>query len=151
MPIIFLFALLLSGRFVLSLPPSFSKMGVRRLSPIRTGVRDRSGTNLYGQGGDFDERDNGTLLVWRSLKQTLPPIVTGAWNGSEGDDNPLGAMYNLVFVRVVTLLCSAWYVRAGLLGEGGGSFSLDFGIGGPIEVPPVGVALVVARILLPPL
>lgn len=149
MRIIFLFTLL-SAR-VLSLPHSFSKTGVRRLSPIRTGVLDRSGTNLYGQGGDFDERDNGTLLVWRSLKQTLPPIVTGAWNGSEGDDNPLGAMYNLVFVRVVTLLCSAWYVRAGLLGEGGGSFSLDFGIGGPIEVPPVGVALVVARILLPPL
>ena len=108
-------------------------------------------SRLNGGGGNF-ERDSkdSPLLVWKGLKAVLPPIVTGAWKGSEGDDNPLGAMYNLVFVRVVTLACTAWYVK-GICGEGGGAFSLDFGVGGPVEIPPIGVALVVARILLPPL
>ena len=101
-------------------------------------------------GGDFGERDDQYLLVWRSLKETLPPIITGAWNHSDGDEFPLGAIYNLVFVRAVTIICTVWYVR-NLLDGGNGKFSLNFGIGGPVEVPPVGVAIVVARILLPPL
>ena len=106
-------------------------------------------TNLEAGNFERDSKDS-PLLVWKGLKQVLPPIVTGAWKGSEGDENPLGAMYNLVFVRGVTLICTAWYIKC-LLGEGGGAFSLDFGIGGPVEIPPIGVALVVARILLPPL
>ncbi len=87
--------------------------------------------------------------AWTGVKKTLPPIITGAWTGLEGDHEPLGALYNLIFVRLVTLVCSVAYCKALL--DGGGRFSLDFGIGGPVEVPPFGVAIVIARILLPPL
>ena len=93
------------------------------------------------------EEDAGA--AWKSVKKLLPPIVTGAWTGQEGDQEPLGALYNLIFVRLVTLVCTAAYCKA-LLG-GGGQFSLNFGVGGPVEVPPLGVAIVVARILLPPI
>ena len=90
------------------------------------------------------EEDAG--LVWREVKGLLPPIITGAWTGDEGDEQPLGALYNLIFVRFVTLVCTVAYSKALL--DGGGQFSLDFG-GGPVEVPPFGVAIVVARILFP--
>ena len=56
------------------------------------------------------EEDAGE--VWRSIKEFLPPIVTGAWTGHEGDQEPLGALYNLVFVRLITLVCTVAYCKA---------------------------------------
>jgi hypothetical protein len=104
---------------------------------------------LDDNNGDSEDGGSASLVVWRSVKSLLPPLITGGWKGDEGDLEPAGALYNLVFVRLVTLVCTAFYCRS-LVSEGGGGFSLDFG-SGPIEIPPLGVAIVVARILLPPL
>ena len=82
-------------------------------------------------------------------QRVLPPLVTGAWSGNEGDHEPVGTLFNLMFVRGVTLCCSLLYVNA--IARRGGGFSLDFGFFGESwEVLPLAVALVVGRILAPP-
>jgi hypothetical protein len=89
--------------------------------------------------------ENEFLPIWRSIKTILPPVVTGAFQDGVGDRNPGEALYNLVFVRMPTLLCGLWYANS--LYNGGGQFSLDFGFG-PLEVGPTAVALVLYLILL---
>ena len=115
--------------------PTIKKCSIQRIDRLRT---------LLTMSIEED-----AARAWTGVKRTLPPIITGAWTGPEGDHEPLGALYNLIFVRLVTLVCTVAYCK--VLLDGGGRFSLDFGIGGPVEVPPFGVAIVIARILLPPL
>jgi hypothetical protein len=86
-----------------------------------------------------------TLSIWRSVKTTLPPVVTGAYKPDRGDAAPGQALYNMIVVRIPTLLCTLWYAKS--LAMGGGLFSLDFGFG-PWEAPPTLVAIVVYIILM---
>ena len=84
--------------------------------------------------------------VWLKCKEILPPVVHGAWKSDAGNENPLGAMYNLLFVRIPTLLAGAWYLSK-LLNDNEFLMYFDFGLG-PFNLPPAAVALVFIIILL---
>ena len=93
----------------------------------------------------FDEdaptqRDNGPLRVWRSTKSLLPALVTGAWDDeSKGDRKPVEHLYNMIFIRIPTVLMALVYSKNLIDGHG---LILSFG-----EVPPIVVFAVFAIIL----
>lgn len=111
----------------------------------------RSQPNLYlkrgleGRGKVIMQGEQDFLPIWLTIKSISPPIITGAWKEKTGDDKPGQAIYNLVFVRMPTILCGLWYSSSLL--KGGGGFALDIGTG-PVDVGPTGVALVLYLILL---
>ena len=93
----------------------------------------------------FDEdaptqRDNGPLRVWKSTKSVLPAVVTGAWDDEKkGDRKPVEHLYNMVFIRIPTVLMALVYSKNLIDGHG---LILSFG-----EVPPIVVFAVFAIIL----
>ena len=92
----------------------------------------------------FDEnaptqKANGPLTIWKSTKNTLPAFVTGAWEEGKGDRTPIEHLYNMVFIRIPTVLMAAVYCKNLIEGHG---LVLSFG-----EVPPVIVFGVIAIIL----
>mmetsp|Transcript_5516 Transcript_5516/g.8486 ORF Transcript_5516/g.8486 Transcript_5516/m.8486 type:complete len:167 (-) Transcript_5516:2453-2953(-) len=93
----------------------------------------------------FDEnaptqRDNGPLRVWKSTKSVLPALVTGAWDDEKkGDRKPMEHLYNMVFIRIPTVLMALVYSKNLIDGHG---LILSFG-----EVPPIVVFAVFAIIL----
>ncbi len=93
----------------------------------------------------FDEdaptqRDNGPLRVWKSTKSLLPAVVTGAWDDEKkGDRKPVEHLYNMVFIRIPTVLMALVYSKNLIDGHG---LILSFG-----EVPPIVVFAVFAIIL----
>ena len=92
----------------------------------------------------FDEnaptqRDNGPLRVWQKTKSLLPAVVTGAWDESKGDRKPVEHLYNMVFIRIPTVLMLLVYSKNLIDGHG---LILSFG-----EIPPVIVFAVFAIIL----
>ena len=92
----------------------------------------------------FDEdaptqRDNGPLRVWRSTKSFLPALVTGAWDERKGDRKPVEHLYNMIFIRIPTVLMALVYSKNLVEGHG---LILSFG-----EVPPIIVFAVFAIIL----
>jgi len=93
----------------------------------------------------FDEnaptqRDNGPLRVWKSAKSVLPALVTGAWDDDKkGDRKPVEHLYNMVFIRIPTVLMALVYSKNLIDGHG---LILSFG-----EVPPIIVFAVFAAIL----
>jgi hypothetical protein len=98
----------------------------------------------------FDEdaptqRDNGPLRVWRQAKLLLPALVTGAWGAEDGkgDRKPVEHLYNMVFIRIPTVLMAVVYSKNLLDGHG---LILSFG-GSFEEVPPIIVFAVFAIIL----
>lgn len=86
------------------------------------------------------------LHFWRQTKSILPQIVTGAWRNTTGEENPIGALYNLLFVRVPVLCASAVYVRNSLTGH---PLVVDLG-NGAFEMSPFAVFGVLFIILGPP-
>jgi len=83
---------------------------------------------------------------WVSTKTTLPPVITGAWNLSDGDKNPGGALYNMVFVRIPIIFAALVYAKFLIDGN---HLTLDFGFGGgPTELPPLLVAIIVVIYLI---
>lgn len=92
----------------------------------------------------FDEnaptqKANGPLTIWKSTKNTLPAFVTGAWEEGKGDRTPIEHLYNMVFIRIPTVLMAVVYCKNLIEGHG---LVLSFG-----EVPPVIVFGVFAIIL----
>jgi hypothetical protein len=67
------------------------------------------------------------LPLWRSVKSTLPPVVTGAYEPAVGDSSPAEALYNLVFVRLPTLVVGAIYFQR--VSSGGRDIVMDLGVG----------------------
>jgi len=47
--------------------------------------------------------------VWEWCRQNLPRVVTGARQPTTGDDNPVGALYNIVFVRIPAIGAAVVY------------------------------------------
>ena len=92
----------------------------------------------------FDEnaptqRDNGPLRVWQKTKSLLPAVVTGAWDENKGDRKPVEHLYNMVFIRIPTVLMLLVYSKNLTDGHG---LILSFG-----EIPPLIVFAVFAIIL----
>jgi hypothetical protein len=54
---------------------------------------------LFGEN-PATQRDNNLSRLWRFCKQQLPYVVTGARTSQTCDDNPIGALYNMLLVRI---------------------------------------------------
>lgn len=103
--------------------------------------------------------DDEFFKIWRATKTVLPPVITGAYSDGIGDHDPGGALYNMIFVRGVTIACTGLYLKNLIHYDANihplpfeisqYQFSLDFGLGDPVDIPPLLVALVVGRILAP--
>ena len=80
--------------------------------------------------------NNSVLRLWRFLQQTLPPLVTGVSPNNNDDvdkNNPFGAIYNMVLVRIPLLATGFVYTRNLLEGH---PVVIDVGAG-PTELPPI--------------
>ena len=92
------------------------------------------------------KRNNALLKTWNRCRQYLPPIVTGAWKWRDAgimDRNPLGAIYNMIVVRIPTMAIGVVYIQNLLDGH---PLILDFGQGA-YEMSPIVVFSVLALIL----
>ena len=91
-----------------------------------------------------DRRDDIALEIWKQAKSALPPIITGDYTGQRGDNSPLAALYNMLFVRIPTIM--AGLVYASKLNNSSWALVCDLGFG-QFEVPPTLVALAMLIIL----
>lgn len=88
--------------------------------------------------------ENNSLKAWKWCKQNLPYIVTGSEaNSTVADENPLAGLYNLLLVRMPTILAGALYCKNLVQGH---PLIVDVG-GGPGEVPPILVGAILYAIL----
>ena len=100
-------AIALVGSLV-ALPPSRYYCGLR---PAPAG---RAGTVRCCAE---DEADAPALRLWRRLRDSLPPLITGA-AGADGDDAPEEALFNMLCIRVPFLTGCAALVANVVLGGG---------------------------------
>ncbi len=91
--------------------------------------------------------NNNISKTWLSMRLNLPYIITGASKDddvSPVDKNPIGAIYNVMFVRLPTILAGLVYSKNLVQGH---PLFCDVGAG-PFEIPPLivyGVLLVILR------
>mmetsp|Transcript_833 Transcript_833/g.1281 ORF Transcript_833/g.1281 Transcript_833/m.1281 type:complete len:192 (-) Transcript_833:274-849(-) len=79
---------------------------------------------------EMNKAEDIPLVVWREVKSSLPRFVHGAKETDSGDDNPLGCIYNLIFVRVPVIGAGVVYAKNLLSG-----YPLVIDVGqGPFEV-----------------
>lgn len=94
--------------------------------------------NLRKQSILFDDNattqgNNNILKTWKSLKRTLPFLVTGARTAEMGDEKPLAAIYNMIFVRLPAIVAAILYGKNLMLGH---PLIVDFG-DGPFALSPL--------------
>ena len=92
---------------------------------------------LFGENPPT-QRNNGPLWLWRGAKSILPSFATGAWDEGKGDATPVEHLYNLLFVRMPTVLMGILYMRNLSMGH---PLVMNYG-DGFFEVPPLGVRCV---------
>lgn len=101
---------------------------------------------LFSENPATKRNNNAALDIWNWCQRSLPPPVTGVWPWREADriaGDPLGAIYNMMVVRVPVLVVGLVYFKN--LWE---SHPLIMDIGqGPFEVSPIVVFSVLAFIL----
>ena len=105
------------------------------LLPAPINIRKES--ILFGENPATMDNNN-VLRLWKVLKQCLPFVVTGARTPTTADDNPVGAIYNVVFVRVPVIMAGLVYGKN--LAEGH-PLIVDFGEGSFVMSPLVVLAL----------
>ena len=113
-------------------------------------------------------KNNNIARLWKILRNNLPYVMTGVsssksdehdftdgTDGTDGigtstsdfvDDNPIGAIYNIIFVRLPTILASLVYTK-NLIERHPLYIDLGFG-GGAFEIPPLfvyGVLIIILR------
>jgi hypothetical protein len=106
-------------------------------------INFRKESILFGEK-PATQQDNNSLRLWRFLKQKLPYVITGARTSTACDDNPLGALYNMVLVRVPTISAGLVYSKNMIEGH---PLIVDMG-SGPFEMNPLivfGVLLTILR------
>ena len=92
------------------------------------------------------QRKNEALDFWKYCKTNVPPVITGAWpwrSQEVADDNPIGALYNIAFVRLPVIGVLIVYIQNLLQGH---PLVMDIGQG-PTEISPLIVLSVLALIL----
>ena len=97
---------------------------------------------LFGENPPT-QRNNGPLWLWRGAKSILPSFATGAWDEGKGDATPVEHLYNLLFVRMPTVLMGILYMRNLSMGH---PLVMNYG-DGFFEVPPLVVRCVFLVIL----
>jgi len=92
------------------------------------------------------KRNNGVLDLWRSCKTNLPAVITGVWPWKDSDfadDNPIGGLYNITFVRMPAIVVGFVY---GINLFEGHPLIVDIG-NGPFVMSPLVVLAVLALML----
>ena len=79
--------------------------------------------------------NNNISRTWISMRMNLPYIITGASKDdvSPVDKNPIGAIYNVMFVRLPTIFAGIVYTKNLVQGH---PLYCDVGAG-PFEIPPL--------------
>jgi hypothetical protein len=92
------------------------------------------------------KRNDAALDIWILFKDKLPAVFTGAWpwrSTQVADGNPIGALYNIAFVRLPVIGVAAVYIQNLLQAH---PLVMDIGQGA-FEVSPFVVLSVLALIL----
>jgi hypothetical protein len=71
-------------------------------------INIRKESILFGEN-PATRNNNNSLRLWKTLKDRLPFVVTGARTASTADNNPIGAIYNIVFVRLPVIVAGLVY------------------------------------------
>lgn len=100
------------------------------LSPPPINIRKES--ILFGENPATMDNNNA-LRLWKSLKGTLPFVFTGARQPDTADDNPIGGIYNVIFVRLPVILAGLIYGKNEIEGH---PLVVDFG-DGPFAMNPL--------------
>lgn len=118
----------------------------KRLSDILPPAVSFSRNSVLFSEKPVTQRNNDVLDFWRGLKNKVPAVVTGAWPWRDpffADENPMGAIYNICFVRMPVIAVGLLYVKN--LTEHH-PLIMDYG-NGPLEISPLIVLGVLALIL----
>jgi len=121
---------------------------------LRPPINIRKESILFGDN-PATAQNNNIRRLWKILRDNLPYVFTGVSSVSESqysnqssnfiDKNPVGAIYNVIFVRLPTILAGVFYVKNLLQGH---PLYLDIGFGsGPSEINPLFVLAVLYVIL----
>ena len=107
---------------------------------------------LFSDDPSTKARSNKKFLqIWKFCRQNFPPIFTGVWPYrakraiQTTDSNPLGAIYNMIFVRTPVVVVSLTYLYQTFIEHHG--LVIDLGYTGPTEINPLVVLFVLAIIL----
>jgi hypothetical protein len=106
---------------------------------------------LFSEQPSTKLRNNPPLTVWKLARTHLPAVLTGAWPWKDMehlDDQPLGALYNVLLVRLPVLGVTASYLYQKIAEGHDLVIDLGFDANGPQAVPPVLVIAVLVLILL---
>mmetsp|Transcript_37682 Transcript_37682/g.53139 ORF Transcript_37682/g.53139 Transcript_37682/m.53139 type:complete len:174 (-) Transcript_37682:70-591(-) len=95
-------------------------------------INIRKESILFGDSPST-KRNNNAIRLWNIAKSSLPRIMTGARTPTTGDDNPMGALYNIIFVRLPIIAAGFIYVYNLFHGHG---LVIDLGQG-PLTVNPL--------------
>jgi hypothetical protein len=71
-------------------------------------INIRKESILFGEN-PATRNNNNSLRLWKTLKERLPFVVTGARTPTTADNNPIGAIYNIVFVRLPVIVAGLVY------------------------------------------
>ena len=105
-------------------------------------INIRKESILFGENPATMDNNN-ILRLWKTLKDRLPFVVTGARSATTADDNPIGAIYNIVFVRLPVIAAGLLYGKNLVEGH---PLVIDIGEG-PFIVNPLAVLAVLFVIL----
>jgi hypothetical protein len=86
---------------------------------------------LFGEN-PTTQRDNNVSRLWRFCRQQLPYVMTGARTAC-CDDNPIGALYNMLLVRIPCIAAGLVYSKNMIEGH---PLIVDVG-SGPFEMNPL--------------
>eukprot|EP00529_Nitzschia_sp_RCC80_P027431 CAMPEP_0113464992 /NCGR_PEP_ID=MMETSP0014_2-20120614/13498_1 /TAXON_ID=2857 /ORGANISM="Nitzschia sp." /LENGTH=247 /DNA_ID=CAMNT_0000357113 /DNA_START=269 /DNA_END=1012 /DNA_ORIENTATION=- /assembly_acc=CAM_ASM_000159 len=106
---------------------------------------------LFSDNPSTKARNNKVLDVWKFCRRYLPPVFTGVWPYraeraiQTTDANPVGALYNMVFVRTPVVVVCVTYMYQTFVEHHG--LVMDLGYTGPTEINPLLVLFVLAVIL----
>ena len=106
---------------------------------------------LFSENPSTKSRNNPVLDAWTVSRTYLPALVTGAWpwrDVDRMDQQPMAALYNMLFVRIPIVIVIVTYLK-NLILDGHG-LVMDFGLvgNGPQAVNPILVLGVLCIILL---
>lgn len=115
-------------------------------APFKAPVNLKRDSILFSENPSTLKRNNPAQDTWQLAKRYLPAVITGAWSWRSADladQNPVGALYNLAFVRIP--MCCVGVVYISNLFQ---KHPLVMDVGdGPFVMSPLVVVAVLAFIL----
>lgn len=102
--------------------------------------------------GTVSDLDADALTLWQQMRTILPSIITGAWDANikYTDENPWGAIYNMLFVRIPVLVALAVYLKNLIVDHHGFVVNFGYNVNEDMVVSPL-LVIGVAYLMLGPL